>query len=153
MLKISKLTDYATILLAHLSLTPQGRLNVAALSQATHIAKPSVAKIMKALQQAGLVDSTRGIKGGYGLAKTASAIRAADIIDAVEGPQGLTDCAHGGCAREPSCQVGHAWQRVHRRIRQTLEDTTLFELSNLTAHHPAWVSLGAKPTRRGDLSP
>lgn len=147
MLKISKLTDYATVLLAHLSLQPAS-LNVAALASATQIAKPSVAKIMKALQGAGLVHSTRGALGGYALAKPAELIRAADIIDAVEGPQGLTDCAQGGCEREANCQVGHAWQRVHTKIRRTLEETSLSELTQSSAATSGWVSLGARPQKR-----
>jgi FeS assembly SUF system regulator len=155
MLKISKLTDYATVLLAHLASQQDQLLNVAALSQATHIAKPSVAKIMKALHQAGLVHSTRGALGGYELAKPAKLISAAHIIDAVEGPQGLTDCAKGNCDRAPDCQVGHSWQQVHLKIRKTLEELSLAELSSpaQSAQPPIspWVKLGDRPTRREAL--
>jgi len=150
MLKISKLTDYATVLLARLSVEDGKLFNVQALAQKTQITAPTVAKIMKSLQQAGLVHSARGALGGYELARSADQISAADIIDAVEGPQGLTDCAAGACDRESDCQVGHSWQRVHQKIRQTLEGISLQELANPTTpyHPPLWVSLGERPQRR-----
>jgi len=149
MLKISKLTDYATVLLARLSVEDGKLLNVQALAQKTQIASPTVAKIMKSLHQAGLVDSARGALGGYELAKSADLISAADIIDAVEGPQGLTDCASGACDRESDCQVGHSWQQVHLKIRSTLQSISLQELA---APNPkAWVPLGERPLRRAHL--
>src|SRR5579871_6246816 len=99
MLRISKLTDYATVILAVLAEHP-GQLHTAtALAEGTRIAAPTVSKLLKQLQRAGLVASTRGLHGGYQLARPAAQITAADILDALEGPVALTDCSagHGQC--------------------------------------------------------
>src|SRR4030088_1092379 len=115
MLRISKLTDYATVILAALAAEePEHVRTATALAEETHIAAPTVSKLLKQLQRAGLVTSTRGLHGGYQLARPATQISAATILDALEGPLALTDCAagHGQCEIERTCGVGHAWQRL-----------------------------------------
>jgi FeS assembly SUF system regulator len=150
MLRISKLTDYATVILAHLA-EADGSLRTAVdLAERTRIGVPTVSKVLKELQRAGLVVSTRGSHGGYVLARAATAISAADIIDAVEGPVGLTECSThpGQCGLEPSCRVGHSWQRVNAAIRRALLDISLTELAGLGPTPPPAepsIVLGARP--------
>ena len=76
MIRISKMTDYATVLLAALAHAGGERLSTAALAERTHIAATTVAKVLKLLHRGGLVHSTRGLHGGYALAKPAAAISA-----------------------------------------------------------------------------
>jgi FeS assembly SUF system regulator len=128
MLRISRLTDYATVILASLA---GGTLASAAdIAERTRIGLPTVSKLLKELQHAGLVRSVRGARGGYQLARPASDINAAEIIDAVEGPVALTECAGGAgnCGIEATCLVGHGWQRISRAIRRALVDVSLDEL-------------------------
>ena len=73
MLRISRLTDYATVILAALAGEPERVQTAAALAEQTHIAAPTVSKLLKQLQRAGLVISTRGLHGGYQLARPAGA--------------------------------------------------------------------------------
>jgi len=130
MLRISKMTDYATVILAHLASDEASRRTAVELAELTSIGVPTVSKLLKELQRAGLVASTRGAHGGYALARPAGSISAADIIDAVEGPVGLTECSShpGQCGLESSCRVGHSWQRVNTAIRRALGDVTLSQL-------------------------
>src|SRR5258705_12802544 len=93
MLRISKLTDYATVILAALAEQPELVRTATALAEETRIAAPTVSKLLKQLQRAGLVASTRGLHGGDQVARPATQIRAAAILDAVEGPGTLTDCS------------------------------------------------------------
>jgi FeS assembly SUF system regulator len=135
MLRISRLTDYATVLLATLAGEP-GRVQTAAsLAEQTHIAAPTVSKLLKQLQRAGLVTSTRGLHGGYQLARPAAQISAAAILDALEGPLALTDCSvgHGQCEIEESCRVGRVWQRLNLAIRRALYEVSLAQLAGLDA--------------------
>jgi FeS assembly SUF system regulator len=128
MLRISRLTDYATVILASLG---GGALSSAAeIAERTHIGLPTVSKLLKELQHAGLVRSVRGAHGGYQLARPVASINAAEIIDAVEGPVALTECAGGAgnCGIEATCLVGHGWQRISRAIRRALTDVSLEEL-------------------------
>lgn len=128
MLRISRLTDYATVILA--SLGGGGLASAADVADRTHIGLPTVSKLLKALQHAGLVRSVRGAHGGYHLARPTAQINAAEIIDAVEGPVALTECAGGAgnCEIEASCLVGHGWQRISRAIRRALLEVSLEEL-------------------------
>lgn len=130
MLKLSRLTDYATLVLAHLASQPERRHSAADVADQTGLASPTVSKVLKALARGGLVSSARGATGGYALARPASQISAADIIDAMEGPVAVTECSdeHGECSLEPTCGVGQGWQKINRVIRQTLERITLEEL-------------------------
>jgi Rrf2 family protein len=80
-----------------------------------------------------LVVSTRGVQGGYALARPATAISAAEIIDALEGPVAITECSStgGGCTLESFCRVGMAWQRINLSIRKALEGVSLADLKQL----------------------
>jgi hypothetical protein len=69
MLRIGKLTDYATVILATLASDRTRLQNASSLAERTHIAAPTVAKLLKQLHRAGLVISTRGTHGGYQLAR------------------------------------------------------------------------------------
>jgi FeS assembly SUF system regulator len=135
MLRISRLTDYATVLLAALASEPQRLQTAAALAEQTRIAAPTVSKLLKQLHRAGLVSSTRGLRGGYQLARPATQISAAAILDALEGPVALTDCAvgHGNCGIEETCRVGRVWQRLNLAIRRALYDVSLAQLAGLDA--------------------
>jgi FeS assembly SUF system regulator len=140
MLRISKLTDYATVILAVLADQPDHVRTAAALAEETRIAPPTVSKLMKQLQRAGLVTSTRGLHGGYQLARPAADISAAAILDALEGPVALTDCSvgHGHCGIEATCRVGRVWQRLNLAIRRSLYEVSLAQLAGID---PAQVRL------------
>jgi FeS assembly SUF system regulator len=138
MLRIGKLTDYATVLLGALAEAP-GRLHAAAsLASSTRISAPTVSKLLKQLQRAGLVTSVRGTHGGYQLARAPQLISAAEILDALEGPLNLTDCAAGAghCDIEHSCRVSRTWQRLNVAIRRSLYDVSLAQLAGLDASAP-----------------
>jgi FeS assembly SUF system regulator len=137
MVRISRLTDYATVLLAVLAAQPERVQTATALAEQTHIGAATVSKLLKQLQRAGLVSSTRGLHGGYQLARPATQISAAAILDALEGPLALTDCsvAHGHCDIEDSCRVGRVWQRLNLAIRRSLGEVSLAQLAGLDPIH------------------
>ena len=142
MLRISKLTDYATVILARLAAEPERRFTAALLATETRLAAPTVSKLLKQLHRRGLVASTRGLHGGYLLARPAAQISAAQILDALEGPMALTECASSDshCCIESTCLVSKAWQRMNLAVRRSLQEITLLELAGLTA--------GAAPLER-----
>jgi FeS assembly SUF system regulator len=133
MLRISRLTDYATVLLAALAQQPDRVQTATALAEQTRIAAPTVSKLLKQLQRANLVTSTRGLHGGYQLARPATQISAAAILDALEGPMALTDCAagHGNCEIEETCRVARVWQRLNLAIRRSLYEVSLAQLAGI----------------------
>ena len=133
MLRISKLTDYATVILGALAAEPARLQTAAEIAERTQVAAPTVSKLLKQLQRAQLVSSSRGLHGGYRLARPAREISAAAMLDALEGPVALTACSgeHSQCGIEGTCSVGGAWQRVNRAIRQSLQEITLADLAGL----------------------
>jgi FeS assembly SUF system regulator len=135
MLRISKLTDYGTVILACLASRPDRRLPATAVADRTRLGLPTVSKLLKSFHRAGLVTSARGAQGGYQLARAASRITAAEIIDAIEGPVAITECSgsHSACDLETVCSTGGAWQRVNAAIRRSLEEISLAQLSGQEA--------------------
>jgi FeS assembly SUF system regulator len=133
MLRIGKLTDYATVILATLASDRPRQLNAGTLAERTHIASPTVSKVLKQLHRAGLVNSTRGTHGGYQLAREPEAISAAAILDALEGPIALTQCSAGSghCDIEHTCSTGRAWQKLNLAIRRSLGEVSLAQLAGL----------------------
>jgi len=130
MLRISRLTDYGTMVLAELAARRPQLCSAGQVSDMTRIAHPTVSKLLKALARAGLVTSERGSHGGYTLSRPAEEINAAQILDALEGPLSITECSasDGHCDFEPWCHVGTAWQRINERIRDALGEVSLAEL-------------------------
>lgn len=130
MLRMSKLTDYGTVVLTYLAGEP-GRLHAASeIAEQVRVALPTVSKVLKTLVRGGLVASHRGTKGGYALARPAERITVAQVLAVLEGPIGLTECSSnpGQCVQETSCSVRGNWQRINLAIRRALEDVTLAEM-------------------------
>ena len=143
MLRISRLTDYATIVLAHLARTPDQVQPAARVASLTHLALPTVSKLLKALARVELVTSFRGPQGGYTLARRPEQISAAQIIDAIEGPVAITQCSleDSQCCIEAFCSIGQNWQHINRSIREALEGVSLAQLAGLPASATLAVSL------------
>lgn len=135
MLRLSKLTDYGTVVLAHMAREPATVYAAADVAAATRLAVPTVSKLLKCFTRAGLVTSQRGAHGGYSLARAPEQITAVQIIDAVEGPVAITQCSlgHDRCNLEAVCGVGHNWQRITLAVRDALGTVTLAQLARPTA--------------------
>ena len=142
MLRMSKLTDYATVILSHLS-DADGALHTATdIADRTGLGRPTVSKLLKAMTRAEIVTSVRGPHGGYRLARSAEEI-SADVIDALEGPVAITACSSTevGCDLEPVCRVGSAWQRINLAIRVALRDVSLAQLTEGPEAAPVRIDL------------
>jgi FeS assembly SUF system regulator len=148
MLRISKLTDYGTVILAALASQPENaKVTATDVAERTRLGLPTVSKLLKCLQRGGLVISSRGSCGGYQLARPAKQISAADILDALEGKLALTECSgqHSNCGIESTCRVGHAWQHVNTAIRRSLEDISLAQLAGFERVAMRGPDLAASP--------
>jgi FeS assembly SUF system regulator len=131
MLRLSKLTDYAIVLMAELARDPGHPTHTAReLAAETRLPFPVVGKVLKTLAREGLLVSHRGAKGGYGLVRAPAEISIAKIIAALEGPVALTECgiASGLCRHEPRCHVRSPWEKINRTLAQTLDRVTLADL-------------------------
>ena len=148
MLRLSKLTDYGTVVLAHLAANNDSVCSAADVATATGVAVPTVSKLLKSLGKNGLVTSKRGANGGYKLSRDPRDISAADIIDALEGPVSITECSASDsqCEYEGFCSVGGAWQRVNIAIRRALDDVSLSDLIRSNSPTPKFRFAGLPVT-------
>ncbi len=130
MLRISKLTDYATVILSHMARDYSSVHAAVEVTHATGIALPTVSKILKILSKAGLVVSTRGAKGGYQLAKLPEKISVASVICALEGPIALTECGitHENCEQASNCGIRGNWDVINRAMQTALESVSLTDM-------------------------
>jgi len=130
MLKISKLTDYGTLVMGGLAARGDEFVSTADLAEAIGVSQPTVAKLLKMFTRAGLVESLRGQQGGYRLGLAPQQISVAEIIQAVDGPLGLTECStdEGHCDQEENCNVKVNWQKISRVVADALQQVSLTEL-------------------------
>lgn len=131
MLKLSKLTDYATTLMTAMAADTPRVYTAQELAEQVHVSAPTAAKLLKLLARGGLVESLRGAHGGYRLSRAPEKITVADIIGAVDGPIAVTECSEhqGGCSIESSCSTRANWRLINSAIRQALEAVTLAQMA------------------------
>ena len=143
MLRLNRMTDYAILLLASLASRPDEIVTSASLAHHTQLNQPTVAKLAKALVKAGVVIAERGVNGGYRLARPATAITAAEVIEAIEGPIALTACVDGvedPCQTRHGCFLSGHWNAVNSSIREALEKVSLDSLCNPEMMFPGVTS-------------
>jgi len=130
MLRLSKLTDYATVILSHMAQDTARVHGALELAAATGISMPTASKILKILVNAKLLTSTRGAKGGYQLARAPERITVASVISALEGPIALTECSTSlkACDVGVGCRIQGNWHLINQKISQALESVTLADL-------------------------
>jgi FeS assembly SUF system regulator len=136
MLQINKLTDYATIILGVLALAPEKLASASHIAQQTHLALPTVSKLLKILTENGLVQSVRGTGGGYQLARSAKEMTLADVLSAIEGRLAITQCCTtSSCALDSMCAVKENWRLIHKKIVAALDSVTIHDMIRPLAGH------------------
>ena len=160
MIRLAKLTDYGIVLMSYMARSPETTLHSARdLSQSTAIPLPTVSKLLKLLGQASLVQSQRGVRGGYTLIRAADRISVSDVVQALEGPVAMTECGETteptSCSIEHVCRVKPHWQTINVAIKTALEQLTLADMagSNLPPlNAPVAISrplqAGTRPQRK-----
>ena len=137
MLRVSKFTDYAVVVLSRLE--AEGAVQTApVLAAGTGIAEPTVAKVLKMLAQAGLVEGLRGARGGYRLLRPLAEVPLSEVIVAVDGPIALTACVDGGfglCEAENICPVRGRWDPVNAAIRGALSSIMVSDIASRATTH------------------
>lgn len=154
MLRISKLTDYAIIVLGYMAKNPEQTYAATDLADSSGVAVTTVSKVLKALTRAEVLTSTRGAKGGYQLARTPEKTTVASIIFALEGPIALTECGldQDACQQFSSCHIRGNWTVINRALRTALESVTLADMARPMVQLPDEIriplnSISVQPKR------
>ena len=131
MFKLNRMTDYAIVVLGVLAHRQGEILATAQLAELTGLNQPTVAKVAKTLMAADLLETQRGVRGGYRLARPAAATSLVQIVEAMEGPIAVNDCVDGAqapCAVSNCCFMSRNWNRVNLAVRNALSDVSLEDL-------------------------
>lgn len=131
MIRISKLADYAVVILLIMADSDDELMSAAKLSNISSVPEPTVSKILKMLSKSGIIESTRGIRGGYALVMKSDDVTLEDIVIAIDGPVMITQCAGRQC---PECALGEKcrmlgrWCGVNDAICKALSSVSLDSL-------------------------
>jgi Rrf2 family protein len=131
-MRLSRLADYAIMLMTHVAQYPDDSHAAADSAVATRLPAPTVARVMARLCRGGLLSSARGVNGGYRLARPAADIPVGAIVSLFDGPVQLTRCAQSGprpCGVEAVCPSRVGLQRLTVAVRKALDDVSLADLA------------------------
>ncbi len=148
MIILSRLADYGVIIATHFAAYPDRQVTAATVAAETRLPQATVAKVLKALAHAGLVTATRGAAGGYRLARTATAISIAEVVAAIDGDIGLTQCSvHvDECARTTYCPTRPHWAAINRAVGEALSAISLDAMLTPAAF-ATWTSPSPTPSQ------
>lgn len=132
MLRLSKKTDYALLAMRHLAANAdRGAVSARELAETYDIPAELLAKVLQKLVRGQLLESQQGIRGGYALARPATSMSVADVIQAVDGPLMVTACSEAdhSCEQYTKCNIRDPLWRIKDRIVATLAATSVAELA------------------------
>jgi len=136
MIRLSRLSDYAIVLVCKMSTSMDETFSARQLHEATYISQSAIMKIMKILAISGLVTSVRGASGGYNLASDPGDISILDIVKAIDGPVSVTLCnkktTDKPCIFEAQCMAKTGWGIVNTSLKETLSSFSIADF--ITAH-------------------
>jgi len=153
MIILSKLADYGVIVATHLAAHPDRQANAASIAAATRLPQATVSKLLKSLAHAGLVTATRGAAGGYRLARLPTAITVAEVVAAIDGDIGITECSvhEAGCERTTYCPTRPHWGAINRAVGAALSAISLQHMVTPFAFAPAPVRPEATNNKTPEL--
>jgi len=142
MLKISRLTDYATAVILFMQ-NEQKLYASEVIAKGVGLEIPTASKVLKLLTRAKILISTRGANGGYELAKKTTTINLYDVIVAIEGQTAITECTKTDslCAQEQGCDSRTGWQKVNLQIKQILTEMTIKKMADLNGSSATTIKL------------
>jgi len=148
MLRLSKKAEYAIIALKHMQSRPPDTLCTAReIAGRFKISDELMAKILQKMARAGLVMSVQGVRGGYVLTTAPSEITIANIVECIDGPFGLVECAvtgdDCGCVQyqEGLCNISDPFTRLQLKFRDFLEGISLADLGEPKVEGPELINL------------
>ncbi len=131
MIRLSRLADYAFVLLTQMARQGPDSCSASALAERTSLPLPTVSKLLKILAKQGLIQAQRGAAGGYRMVRLPSHIAVASVIEAVDGPIALTECVDDRephCVVESVCPMHGGWNKINQAVRTALATVTLADM-------------------------
>ena len=131
MLKLSKLTDYAVIVLGCLGEQGGRPVSASYVSEQTRLPEPTVQKVLKLMASKKIITALRGANGGYVVPLSLACISIADVVEAIEGPLQLAPCDNdtdNDCLLAKLYAPQNRWNKVNIAIKDTLDKIRVSDL-------------------------
>lgn len=134
MLRFSKKTDYAIVALSHLQTTGEPA-SAKAIASTYNLSSQMLANVLKSLAASGVLNSKRGVTGGYTLGKDPDEIYIGQVIDIIDGPVQISDCVdlNKNCMAESCCPAKVPMMMIHQKIKNFMDNLTLSDIVNESA--------------------
>jgi len=151
-LRLTNAADYAIRAMLHMACLPEEGVALRSDIARIHgIPSSFMAKILRSLVRGGLLRSTRGVHGGFALARPTTEISLLDVVEAIEGPLGIVDCTQEPCACElaDECPAQPVWANVQTQIASVLSSAKLEDLVSAPRRRgPGLVTIEREPAKR-----
>ena len=149
MLAISRKSEYGIIALKYMMKVREANAlcTTKEIASRFKISEQLMAKVLQKLTRAGLITSTQGAHGGYKLALSPQTISVAQIVESIDGPPAIVDCAVSGtectCVqyREDVCNINNAFMKIQVGFRNFLEGITLSDFDDSLENSPQFVNV------------
>lgn len=132
-MQLTRAADYAVRVMIHLASQPAGtRLNRDSLASATDVPTHFLSKVLQVLVRARLIVAQRGTSGGFALGGPAEQISVLRVVEAIEGPIALNQCAANGsgCSRQGWCPAHLVWAEAQAALTQVLKNASIARLAS-----------------------
>jgi Rrf2 family protein len=130
-MKLSRASVYAFYGLAYIAGQAEGRfVPLSEIHERYGVPEKHLAKIFQGLIKAGLLQSARGVNGGFALARSANRISPLDVVRAIDGPVDEVGCLllRQGCTSYGACAINAVWHRAQRAMLEELRRSTLEDM-------------------------
>ncbi len=134
-MQITRQADYAVRAMVYLAqLGSERRASTSQIAQEKQIPPSFLAKIVSQLSVAGLLQTSRGARGGVSLAKPAGDISLLDVVEAIDGPILLNECVadHGACVFGDDCPMKPVWCDAQKELVGRLSAVNFAQLLETT---------------------
>lgn len=142
MLKISKLTDYGLLATVYLARNAGEVVASREIAKFYHLPLPMITKVLKTLHQGGIIESRRGVAGGYTFAGDPESITLGRLLGLLEGPWDLVECetidetGAATCSIRTACPSRRFMFGINRAIKNAFDQITLGDLARGTTPLP-----------------
>lgn len=124
---ITRETDYALRCVLYLARTVDKVASVGEISENMDIPKSFLAKILQRLVREGIVESSRGARGGFWLVKNPEHITILEVMTAMQGVTPINTCAidKRRCRLSAKCSVHPIWREIRSEVERRLATQTI----------------------------
>lgn len=136
-MRLSSKSQYAVTAVYHLAqnyiYNPESICNIREIAESEHIPFKFLEQILADLKNDGIVDSKRGINGGYFLVREPAEITVGEVIRSVEGDILPFECTDGSrCIKQEQCSIRQVWVDLKRSVGSVLDTRTFADLVNVS---------------------